>query len=486
MKSSARWLLAVGVGSLAVVTSGLALNCAPSEDLSVSVVTTCDPNKLNLADPAEATVKAYVGAAVELRDHGKGLVERIRVACNKINVDVGDPEGSSARAACNPIAKRIVKAQSLAPNPPAGLRANWAVVTFDATTCSLDTVAQAKCLDTCSGKAACDPVATCATPQLAGTCAANCTGTCEVAGPDVPCQGLCKGICTSPAPDAGPEGGVPGCGGPNGAADCVGTCLTPTWLGNCAAGCTKGFRGECIGTCTGACDDVKYPPDLDAGDPDAGDAGPPPGSGNCVGLCTGRCDGKASGSCGIAGPGGAAPCKGAFNGPCAGAGSCVGACRGSPGEPCVTSCNGACVQNAATCTGLCTACSAPLQNGKCAGALGCADANPICKGVCAVKAALVTTCGDAPMSIQVAGDYKLADALAAHAAELTALLREASIITTNLGGVVDLTPGKFRDIGVVFDNARICADSVAPTYEEARGIINTAVGARGILQGVNF
>jgi hypothetical protein len=90
------------------------------------------------------------------------------------------------------------------------------------------------------------------------------------------------------------------------------------------------------------------------------------------------------------------------------------------------------------------------------------------------------------MDIRIAGDFKLAAALKTHSAELSAVLREASIINANLGGVFDQTPGKFRDIGVVYDNARICAASVVPTYEEARTLFNSAVGARGVVQGVNF
>jgi len=90
-----------------------------------------------------------------------------------------------------------------------------------------------------------------------------------------------------------------------------------------------------------------------------------------------------------------------------------------------------------------------------------------------------------PMDIRIAGDYKLALALKAHAPELTAALREAAIINSNLGGV-DQTAGKFRAIGVVNDNARICADGTTPIYDEARSLFSTAVHAQGVLSGVNF
>ena len=59
-RSRTRLFFASAVGSLAAVTAGFALQCAPSEDTSVSVVTTCDPSKLNASDPAEATVKGYL------------------------------------------------------------------------------------------------------------------------------------------------------------------------------------------------------------------------------------------------------------------------------------------------------------------------------------------------------------------------------------------------------------------------------------------
>jgi hypothetical protein len=273
--------------------------------------------------------------------------------------------------------------------------------------------------------------------------------------------------------------GLPACQG-----ECRGTCKAPNWLGSCSAGCNSGFRGKCSGTCTGSCDNVPYPPgppgDGGGGDGgDGGEAGAPPGSGTCTGVCTGACAGEASGSC-------VAPCQGAYTGgACPGVGNCVGTCNGVA-VACVTTCDGVCKSVNAQCGTTCTGeCKGTLSGGKCAGIPGC-QTNPICGGVCALRGAIASTCPPTAIDIRVGGDYKLPTALKAHAAEFSAAAREAALLSANISGVLQRTPSEFRAIGVVRDNARLCAADAPKAYDELRKQVNVAVGASLVITGAKF
>lgn len=468
------------LGSLGVMgAAAVVIHCAPSEDTSVTIVNACDATKLDMADPAEATVKVYLDTGAELKTRADALVDRFKTTCNAIDRDLGIPEGADVHAACNPIADRIAAAANIPPIPDGGiLKPVWAAFTYEALTCKTDPGSEAKCRDLCAGQTGCDPVAKCAPDKLVGTCAGSCDGTCEKAGTDVPCFGGCFGSCAFPSLEAGvPEGGVPACGG-----ECIGKCGAGTWLGRCSTGCPKGFLGQCTGTCTGSCDNAPYPKVDGGADPDAGDAGGTlslPGSGNCTGVCAGSCTGQASGACG-------GPCAGDFaGGACAGVGTCVGVCNG-PAIPCTTTCTGSCKQHQGTCNGTCSQCSTPLTDTKCSGTFDCAKPNPICAGTCVLKGALGATCGSVPVATTLAGDYKLYDAIRAHIEEFSAIAREANVINGNLSGVLQQTSGSFHAIGVVHDNARLCAASGGPIYDEGRKRLSEAVSASLVLNGTKF
>lgn len=460
-------------------TAALLLHCSPAEDESVSIVTSCDLNQLNTADPAEATVKLYAQTSNDLRDRATKLNARFTEVCNAINRDLGLPEGAEIHAACNRIADRIAEANKIAPVPDGGVAPLWVSVKFDIT-CPLDGNAVAKCTEECSAKKGCDPVATCPKGQARGTCGATC-GECEVTGPTTACNGACTGDCTQPG--GGPEAGVPACQG-----ECRGTCTAGNWLGACSAGCNAGFRGKCAGTCKGSCDGVAYDggAPVDDGGLDGGEAGAPPGEGVCGGVCTGACIGEASGSC-------VAPCAGNFTGGlCPGVGACKGSCVGV-GIACTTNCNGTCASASAGCAGTCNGgCADPsgapvaVTNATCATAPACPEVNPICASVCSLKTAIATQCGPTAVDIRVAGDYKLPTALAAHAADFSAAAREATLLSQNLGGVLQRTPGEFRAIGVVRDNARFCSTEAPKAYDEIRKLVNEAVGASTVVQGAKF
>ena len=458
--------------------AALFLQCAPAEDTSVSVITKCDLNSLNAADPAEATVKLYAQTSTDLTDRVTKLTKRFTDICNAINKDLGVAEGAEIHEAYNRIADRVAAANNVAATPDGGVKPVWVTVNYDIA-CDIDGAAVAACADQCSDKKGCDAVGTCPAGQKRGTCAGDCSE-CAVEGKPGACKGACFGGCEMPSLDAGVMG-LPACQG-----SCRGTCKSPNWLGACSTGCGSGFRGICAGTCTGSCDNVPYDggaPDPDAGGGDGGDGGadaaPPPGSGTCNGVCTGSCKGEASGSC-------VAPCQGQFNGgACPGVGNCVGTCEGV-GVACVTTCNGTCKSASAACAATCTGeCKGTLSNGKCAALPDC-GANPICAGVCALRGAIATTCPPSAVDIRIGGDYKLPSALQAHAADFSAAAREASLLSKNLSGVLQRTPSEFHAIGVVRDNARFCATEAPAAYEELRKQVNVVIGASLVVSGAKF
>ena len=491
----------VGVTSaLGLVCTGLAVSfvqCFSEEDTSVEIVTTCDVNKLDTKVPAQATVKVYVDTATQLRDRAKDILERFRGVCNNMNQELGLPPGGDVHAACNQIADRVAKTQAIGVVNGATLGefgSPWVFVIVN-DRCVPDMAAEAKCLDSCADAPGCDPLKGCTAPS--GVCAGKCTGTCTTAGPAVPCSGACIGKCANPPPNEAPEAGVPACFFPDGR-ECSGKCLVPFWQGRCTTGCADKFHGVCSGTCTGSCNGTPYPRvaldggAVDAGD-DGGDAGggdagdgTGPGSGTCNGTCDGACSGPASGICG-------APCDGDFTG--GGCPVCVGTCTGIA-IPCTTTCDGVCIQAAEQCQGGCSKCEGTVSNSACTeGQFACGagtaggggEANLICKGVCRMQGALAAQCGKDPSpSVQVAGDYQLYDVIKKHASDFSAMVREVKVIETNLGGITQRTPGEFRDIGVVLDNSRKCAESAGPTYEEARKLVNEAIGASLVLRGAKF
>ncbi len=471
--------VAAAVGLLSIVPgAAFLLQCSSSEPEGRDPTTVCDQAQLNLADPAEATVKIYLDTATEANARLMKLRDRFKDICNAINKDLGESEGADVHAACNKIADRIAAANATAPVPDSGLPAAvWATTLFD-NTCALDAKIAATCLDSCSAKKGCDPVATCPAGKAVGKCTGACSA-CATApanpGESVPCTGGCGGECTFPAD----QDGGPACQG-----ECRGTCSAPTWLGACSTGCSAGFRGKCQGTCTGSCDGVAYP-GVDGGEADAGaDAGDAeagtvtlPGTGTCNGICTGACAGEASGSCG-------AKCAGDFaGGACLGA--CVGVCNGI-NAACVNTCKGVCVTRGACAAACVGTCDKPLEGASCTTTPGCDEPNPICKGACTLHAALGTTCKPAAMDIRIAGDYKLPFALKAHAADFTAAAREANLIAGTLGGVLQRPSGDFQQIGVVLDNARACAAGATTAYDDVRKLANETVGASLVVKGIKF
>jgi hypothetical protein len=471
---------------LAVAASLAAImHCASKDDESVTIVTACDVAALDTS-PAEITVKLWAETATELRTRTQALETRFKDVCNAMNREMGEAEGADARAACNKIAGRIEAASTTPPIPDAGgVRPVWVVTRWD-DTCKYDSTLEAKCVDSCSGEAApCDPIGKCApTNAYSGTCGGECTGTCAESGENVACKGECTGTCAMPVPGDGGAGQAPtfACG-----AECSGTCTAATWTGNCTTACDTGFFGRCGGTCTGTCDgtpiNTQPPPEdagAEAGPSDAGPPKAPTGSdANCKGVCRGQCSAQASGSC-------TSRCNGVFSGgTCQAAGACRGECKGQTG--CLTTCTGTCTTRSAQCGGTCEGdCSTAKSAGRCKGTLDCAG-NRECKAICGVKAALAATCGKpADSEVRIAGDFALYQAVEKHIADFAALTNEMNLVRLAVERAADRTPGSFKSIGIVRDNAFKCVEGTLPVIAEARTSLNTSLLASQVIKGVKF
>lgn len=485
-----------------IAVGALSLRCIKKDDDSVEIVTSCDLAKLDPSSPSDETVQLYMETGTALKAKAADLVEQFRGVCNAIDRDLGLPEGADVHTACNPVADRVQAAIQIGfvnGKYLGSFGTPWVRVLFDET-CGLDTATEAKCIDRCASAPGCDPTRGCAAPT--GKCNDDCIGSCATSGDNLPCSGACTGTCQDPPRDAAPEAGVPSCLGSDGR-ECIGKCLVPSWQGRCSTGCGAGFRGHCDGTCTGSCDGVAYPspdgtsaPDAgndasdDGGGSDAGDAGvsdaaAPPGSGTCAGTCTGSCVGTASGSC-------TAVCAGDYAG--GGCPVCVGSCTGID-IPCTTTCTGTCKLKQSACAGTCTKCSGALADPQCRGDFTCGpdggggggEATTLCRSICRMQGVLATQCGKDPHPyLQVAGDYELLDALRAHASDFSALVREADILTGNVGGVTQRTLADFQAIGVVYDNTEQCAKSAMADYDQAYQSITDAVGASQTIRGTKF
>lgn len=457
-----------------MLASGLTLmHCASSEDTSVTVDTACDVGKLNATFAGEATLQAYLQTAEQFKAKASSLELRMKDVCNQLNRDLGIPEGANMRDACNTVAARVAAANKRAPDPKNGSRPVWVAMQFK-TACDPDPTAEAKCVDSCSGKPPCNVAAACPPDKLVGTCPGVCTGTCAGAAATTAqeCVGECEGEATIL------DAGTPlTCG-----AECRGTCPAARWLARCAAGCTQGFVGDCLGTCTGTCDGMPLGvlPDLDAG-PEAGvDAAPPTGAdGNCKGLCVGLCSANASGAC-------TAKCTGGFaGGACP---PCVGACA-SPGQASVaglSTCRGTCrfVSGAATCAGSCSGgCSVGYANPACTVGLNC-EADDECKRTCRLQGVMASKCVPmAEVDLRVAGDFKLYDALKKNGPAIAALFNEVSALGPALERARDRTTGNYLAIGVRRDVGLRCVEQGTATLSAGAETFRKVVSASQFIKG---
>jgi hypothetical protein len=452
-----------GMVALAAGVLALMPGCAPKEDMSVSIVTSCDVSLL-ASDPVETTARLFFETAGELSERAAGLEQQLTQICNDINAASGDDPGAELRVACGKIGTRVAEAKALIPEAePGGIIPVWVSVRYDET-CRLNTVAEAECLSSCS-TAPCDPLA-CPPTELSGNCGGDCTGTCSVRSEGAACVGECAGACATP-----PEGRM--CT----SAECSGACTAGEWTGRCDAGCSAGFYGKCGGACSGKCAE------------DAEQASKGLGAdvnGPCARICVGQCSGNASGSCNAA-------CAGSYSGGACFLGGpasrCLGTC-GSPTASCLTACTGRCTVPVTDepCAGHCTGtCSVPFTEPRCSGALTC-EANDQCRRVCAVRAALATTC-EPPVAAEVrlvgevAGLYQ---AIRTHLPQFAAISREAALVNEQSFRIARVTLADYQALGNTRDRVRVCVSEGARKVEEARTSLARTVSAANVINGISL
>lgn len=201
-------------------------------------------------------LKHSLEASISLQQFAGRLEADLLTACTGLAVDLGaEGEWTSSEDACKAAMDTMaeVKAQL-------GSGVKLAVV-MEPPRCSASLDAMAECVAECDVDV--DPGSvevTCEPGKLAGTCEAECTGSCDLEA----------------------------------AAACSGTCT-----GTCSAK----FEGTCAGECTGRCDNKRIR------------------GGSCEGVCKGTCEGLGDGTCGGQCEGscefsGAATCEGTCHGGC--------------------------------------------------------------------------------------------------------------------------------------------------------------------------
>jgi hypothetical protein len=199
----------------------------------------------------DAKLKVFMEASARFETLGTEMINDAATSCINIATAAGgDPAkwqgktGSDlAKAACDEAAAKVNDVFAAAANAQITIDV---VVTGGHCEASLD--ATASCNAKCDVSGKCTPgqlEAKCEPGKLAGSCTGECSGSCDVQGGSVDCQGSCGGTCTG---------------------TCNGTCSAKDGNGNCVGKCT----GSCTGSCGGTCDVVA---------PKA----------TCMGTCHGSC-----------------------------------------------------------------------------------------------------------------------------------------------------------------------------------------------------
>lgn len=200
---------------------------------------TGDFSQLKLQGGAEATVKSFLGATVELDkfviDMEAGLIESCQEFGKALNMNEAElkaepNKGDGAKKVCDLVTAKIDSMIKAAGNVELEL-------IFDEPRCEADIEAMESCF------AECDPAfkpgraeIECEGGEISGECSGKCEGKCALeAGAE--CSGECAGDC---------EGK---CDGKDASGHCEGKCE-----GKCSAECTVEAKGECKGSCRGKCD----------------------------------------------------------------------------------------------------------------------------------------------------------------------------------------------------------------------------------------
>ncbi len=240
-------IVGVFVGSscdLATATPGdLASAAAGCPDTSsVAAIASFDwAKEFKLEAKIGGQIKAGLEAALELKGFAAKLDADLVGACGPLAADLGKPgEYKSGSEAC--------KAAVAAIGDIRGKIGGDAKLVLDVVPprCSASLDVMADCVGKCEGTL--DPgkaEVKCEPGKLAGTCDAECKGTCTLDAAAT-CEGTCQGSCS--ANFSGKCGG--GCTGKcDGKAMKGGECR-----GKCEGSCSASAEGKCGGSCEGSCE----------------------------------------------------------------------------------------------------------------------------------------------------------------------------------------------------------------------------------------
>lgn len=293
---SNRPLLSILCGSILglVVGSSCDMGTATPGDLASAAAGCPDTSSVSAAAKADwagtfgidakagAKIKSGVEAALELKGFAAKLDADLKGACGGLATDLGKGgEFGSGTDACKAAMSALGEAKA---KIGAGAKIRLDV---EPPRCSASMDAYADCVGKCDVDV--DPgkvEVKCEPGKLAGTCDAECKGTCDISG-SAKCEGKCSGKC-----DAKFSGT---CGGEcNGKCDgktqsggqcngkCEGSCsaqASGTCGGNCSGSCKLSGSAKCSGTCHGECSVQMKAPKCE------GKMEPPKASAECNAKC---------------------------------------------------------------------------------------------------------------------------------------------------------------------------------------------------------
>lgn len=203
-----------------------------------------------------AKLRGGVMAAVNLQGFSAKLDADLKAACGGLATDLGvSGDFASGKQACDAALKAMVDVKGQ-------LGADFKVsLDVQPPMCAASMDAMASCAAECDASLEPGSVEVqCEKGKLAGSCEAECSGTCEMSAA-ASCEGTCSGSCSAKFKGS--------CGG-----ECTGKCDGKkvdgvACEGTCKGSCSAGASGKCGGQCSGSCE-------LAA-------------SASCEGTCRGEC-----------------------------------------------------------------------------------------------------------------------------------------------------------------------------------------------------
>lgn len=186
-------------------------------------------------------LKAGVQAALELKGFAAKLDADLRGACGGLAKDLGaSGDWKTGKDACSAAMKAMADIKGK-------IGGNLKIaIAVEPPHCAASLDAMAKCVADCDVSVDAGSVdVKCDKGKLAGTCDAQCSGSCEMSAAAT-CSGTCHGSCSASFSGS--------CGG-----ECNGTCdgkqsKGVSCAGKCEGSCSANAQGSCGGQCSGSCE----------------------------------------------------------------------------------------------------------------------------------------------------------------------------------------------------------------------------------------